>query len=72
VITAAALGLRAHNPGIDVLVLSQYVVERYATAMLPVVVAVGSDPVRHRRDAWLEPVGCRGHRVGSSSGLARI
>jgi hypothetical protein len=25
----------------------------YATAMIPAVVAVGSDPVRHRRDAWL-------------------
>ena len=28
-------------------------VARYAIAMIPVVVAVGSDPVRHRRDAWL-------------------
>jgi transposase InsO family protein len=25
----------------------------YATAMIPAVVAVGPDPVRHRRDAWL-------------------
>jgi hypothetical protein len=25
----------------------------YATAMIPAVVAVGSDPVRHWRDAWL-------------------
>jgi hypothetical protein len=28
-------------------------VAKYATAMIPAVVAVGSDPVRHRRDAWL-------------------
>jgi hypothetical protein len=26
---------------------------KYATAMMPMVAAVGSDPVRHRRDAWL-------------------
>jgi hypothetical protein len=26
---------------------------KYATAMIPAVVAVGSDSVRHRRDAWL-------------------
>jgi len=30
----AALELRAHYPGIGVLVLSQYVVERYATKLL--------------------------------------
>jgi hypothetical protein len=28
-------------------------VAKYATAMIPVVVAVGSDSVRDRRDAWL-------------------
>jgi hypothetical protein len=28
-------------------------VAKYATAMIPAVVAVGPDPVRHRRDAWL-------------------
>jgi hypothetical protein len=28
-------------------------IAKYATAMIPAVVAVGSDPVRHRRDAWL-------------------
>jgi hypothetical protein len=28
-------------------------VARYAMAMIPAVVAVGPDPVRHRRDAWL-------------------
>jgi hypothetical protein len=27
-------------------------VAKYATAMIRLVVAVGSDPVRHRRDAW--------------------
>jgi hypothetical protein len=28
-------------------------IAKYATAMIPAVVAVGSDPVRHWRDAWL-------------------
>jgi len=28
-------------------------IAKYATAMIPAVVAVGSDSVRHRRDAWL-------------------
>ena len=28
-------------------------IAKYAPAMIPAVVAVGSDPVRHRRDAWL-------------------
>jgi hypothetical protein len=32
-------------------------IAKYATAMMPMVVAVGSDPVRHRRDAW--PWTCR-------------
>jgi hypothetical protein len=27
-------------------------IAKYATAMIRLVVAVGSDPVRHRRDAW--------------------
>jgi hypothetical protein len=28
-------------------------IAKYATAMIRLVVAVGADPVRHRRDAWL-------------------
>src|SRR5215211_5378485 len=32
-------------------------VAKYATAMIRLVVAVGSDPVRHRRDAWPWSVG---------------
>ena len=44
-------------------------IAKYATAMIPVVVAVGSDPVRHRRDAWLWTCrACRGHRACLSRG----
>jgi hypothetical protein len=44
-------------------------IAKYATAMIPVVVAVGSDSVRHRRDAWLKT--CRLDATAAANGTDR-
>ena len=47
------VALRIYGLLLVVIAVMRVVIWLYATAMIPAVVAVGSDPVRHRRDAWL-------------------